>query len=335
MNIRLISIVTLTAVLAACSSTPDRNNALEQARSKFETAQSNPQVTTHAADELQQAESSLRKAENAWKNREKDGAIEHLSYLATQRVAIAEETASNRASQEIISEAAAERDKVRLALRTSEADTAKQRLALSEQSNAARAAALTEAEAAAERNKARLALSEQSNAERAAALAEAEAAAERQRERASELEQAAMREQERVNELEKQLKELNAKQTDRGLVVTLGDVLFDTGKSELMAQGTRNVNKLAEVLGKNPDSKILIEGHTDNVGNESYNYALAQRRADAVKSALASQGIPSDRLTTRSQGPDMPAADNSTAAGRQMNRRVEIIFESANNNGAN
>jgi|SRR5690606_28335334 len=302
MNIRLISIVTLTAALAACSSTPDRNNALEQARSKFETAQSNPQVTTHAADELQQAQNSLRKAEGAWKSREKDGSIEHLSYLATQRVVIAEETASNRAAQVIISEAAAERDKMRLALRTSEADAAKQRLALSEQSNAARAAA----------------------------LAEAEIAAERQRERASELEQAAMREQERVNELEKQLAELNAKQTDRGLVVTLGDVLFDTGKSELMAQGTRNVNKLAEVLEKNPEAKILIEGHTDNVGNDTYNYGLAQRRADAVQSALARQGIPSDRMTTRSHGPDMPAADNSTAAGRQMNRRVEIIFESEN-----
>ena len=292
MNIRLISIVTLTAALAACSSTPDRNNALEQARSKFETAQSNPQVTTHAADELQQAQNSLRKAEGAWKSREKDGSIEHLSYLATQRVAIAEETASNRASQLIISEAAAERDKMRLALRTSEADTAKQRLALSEQSNAARAAALADAEARAEA--------------------------------------AALREQERVNELEKQLAELNAKQTDRGLVVTLGDVLFDTGKSELMAQGTRNVNKLAEVLEKNPEAKILIEGHTDNVGNETYNYGLAQRRADAVKSALARQGIPSDRMTTRAHGPDMPAADNSTAAGRQMNRRVEIIFESEN-----
>lgn len=288
MNTRLISIVTLTAVLAACSSTPDRNNALEQARSKFETAQSNPQVTTHAADELQQAKNALYKAESAWKSRDKDGSVEHLSYLATQRVAIAEETASNRASQVIIAEAAAERDKMRLALRTSEADRAKQRLALAEQSNAARAAA----------------------------LAEAEALAQSQRERAS--------------ELETQLAELNAKQTDRGLVVTLGDVLFDTGKSELMAQGTRNVNKLAEVLEKNPESRILIEGHTDNVGNETYNYGLAQRRADAVKSALVRQGIPSDRITTRSHGQDMPTADNSTAAGRQMNRRVEIIFESEN-----
>lgn len=323
MNIRLISIVTLTAAMAACSSTPDPNNALEQARSKFETAQSNPQVTTHAADELQQAQNSLRQAERAWEGGEKDGSIEHLSYLATQRVVIAEESASNRASQQIISAAAVERDRMLLALRTSEADTARQRLALAEQSNAARAAALAEAEAAAERQRQRAIELEQ-------AASEAEAAAELQRQRALELEQAAMREQERVNELENQLAELNAKQTDRGLVVTLGDVLFDTGQSELMAQGMRNVNKLAEVLEKNPERKIQIEGHTDNVGNETYNYGLAQRRADAVKSALANQGIPSDRMTTRSLGPDVPAADNSTAAGRQMNRRVEIIFESEN-----
>src|SRR5690606_13068054 len=169
--------------------------------------------------------------------------------------------------------------------------------------------------------KQRLALAEQTNAARAAALADAEAAA--------------RREQERVSELEAQLKELNARQTDRGLVVTLGDVLFDTGKSELMAQGVRNVNKLAEVLEKNPQSRIMIEGHTDSVGSATYNYGLAQRRADAVKNALLSQGIPAERMTTRSHGPDMPAADNSTAAGRQMNRRVEIIFEPEKQSAAN
>lgn len=288
MNTRLLSMITLMAGIAACSSTPDLNNQLEQARADFKRAQTSPQVTTLAADELKRAGDSLRLTEAAWKEREEKARVDHLAYLTIQRVTIAEETANNRAAQETTESAAAERDKMRLDMRTSEADTAKRNLELSERENALRAAALLEAEAAAQR-------------ERDAAAAQ-------------------------VSDLEMQLKELNAKKTERGLVVTLGDVLFDTGKSVLLAGGTHNMAKLAEVMKNSPDTTALIEGHTDSVGSASSNYSLSQRRADAVRDALVNLGVANSRLSTRAHGADMPTAGNDTASGRQMNRRVEIVF---------
>ena len=159
----------------------------------------------------------------------------------------------------------------------------------------------------------------QSNAQKTAELAAADAA--------SKLDQARVeRRDARVNDLEMQLKDLNAKKTDRGLVVTLSDVLFDAGKSELLPEGARNMAKLAEVFKRNPQRKALIEGYTDSVGSASSNVDLSNRRANSVMSALVNLGVAADHLSTRGFGADQPAASNSTAAGRQMNRRVEIVF---------
>jgi outer membrane protein OmpA-like peptidoglycan-associated protein len=110
------------------------------------------------------------------------------------------------------------------------------------------------------------------------------------------------------------------------MVVTLGDMLFDTGKAQLLPGGSRNITKLAEFFAKNPDRTASIEGHTDNVGSAAMNYTLSERRANAVMGALVAAGVPRGNLSTRALGPDMPAATNDTAAGRQMNRRVEIVI---------
>lgn len=270
-HIKILSVIALISLVAACSSTPDRNNALEQARNNYAAAQNNPQITSLAADELRQAGEALRRAEQAWDKRNKDADVDHLAYLADQRIAIARETASTRASQAIVESASERRNEIRLEQRTNEAEQAKQR------------------------------------------LTEAEAAAQRERERAAELEQ-----------------ELDAKRTERGMVVTLGDVLFETGKSQLLPAATRNISRLADFLKNHPETRVTIEGHTDSTGSTSFNYQLGQQRADSVRNALVSMGIASDRLSTRSHGPDMPTADNNTAAGRQMNRRVEIIFPNSN-----
>lgn len=127
-------------------------------------------------------------------------------------------------------------------------------------------------------------------------------------------------------DLQKQLDALNAKATDRGMVITLGDVLFDTGKSILKSGATSNLGKLAAFLNQYQDRTIAIEGHTDSVGSEEYNLGLSQRRADAVKSYLVNQGVNAMRITTAGKGEDVPVADNNTAAGRQQNRRVEVII---------
>ena len=128
---------------------------------------------------------------------------------------------------------------------------------------------------------------------------------------------------------QQQLADLQAKQTDRGVVVTLGDVLFDTGKSTLKPGAMSSINRLANFLSQNPNTKVLIEGHTDSVGSDDYNIGLSERRARAVATELESRGIADSQIQTLGRGKDMPVASNDTAAGRQQNRRVEIVFSDA------
>jgi outer membrane protein OmpA-like peptidoglycan-associated protein len=150
-------------------------------------------------------------------------------------------------------------------------------------------------------------------------LAQADADALRERDRLA-------RRDARVTDLETQLNALNARKTERGMVVTLGDVLFDSGKSQLLAASSQNMAQLAEFFRRNPERKASIEGYTDSVGSEESNLALSDRRAGAVKSALVRMGVPADRLSTQGHGEDSPVASNDTSAGRQMNRRVEIVI---------
>ncbi|HEY2404328.1 MAG TPA: OmpA family protein [Steroidobacteraceae bacterium] len=128
---------------------------------------------------------------------------------------------------------------------------------------------------------------------------------------------------------QQQLADMQAKQTDRGVVVTLGDVLFDTGKSTLKPGATSAIGRLATFLSQNPNTKVLIEGHTDSVGSDDYNIGLSERRARAVATELESRGIPDSQIQTLGRGKDMPVASNGTPEGRQQNRRVEIVFSDA------
>lgn len=123
-----------------------------------------------------------------------------------------------------------------------------------------------------------------------------------------------------------ELSDLQAKQTDRGLVMTLSDVLFDTGKATLKPGATRDLDRLAHALKDNPNTRVKIEGYTDSVGSDSYNQELSQRRAQAVADALQSRGVPADRYQIEGLGKEFPVATNDTPAGRQQNRRVEIVF---------
>ena len=128
---------------------------------------------------------------------------------------------------------------------------------------------------------------------------------------------------------QQQLADLQAKQTDRGVVVTLGDVLFDTGKSTLKPGATSAIGRLSTFLAQNPNTKVLIEGHTDSVGSDDYNIGLSERRARAVATELESRGTPDSQIQTLGRGKDMPVATNGTPEGRQQNRRVEIVFSDA------
>lgn len=128
-------------------------------------------------------------------------------------------------------------------------------------------------------------------------------------------------------EYQRQIDALQAEITDRGVVLTLGDVLFATGSAELQGGASGNLNKLVGFLNEYPDRRVQIEGHTDNVGSAELNQGLSQRRADAVRNYLTQQGIASRRLSASGIGMDRPVANNDTTTGRQQNRRVEIIIE--------
>jgi outer membrane protein OmpA-like peptidoglycan-associated protein len=127
-------------------------------------------------------------------------------------------------------------------------------------------------------------------------------------------------------ELQRQIDELQAKETDRGLVLTLGDVLFETDKAQLKSGATGNLNTLVMFLNNYPNRTVLIEGYTDSVGSDDYNQGLSSRRAESVQAYLVGQGIDRGRLSASGLGESAPVADNESAMGRQLNRRVEVII---------
>jgi outer membrane protein OmpA-like peptidoglycan-associated protein len=294
----------VVAALAACSTAPAGDSPLEQARASYLVAQGNPQVVNLAAGELSQAASALKKADEAQANRASSAEVDHLAYMTKQRVVIAQETARQKASDAASARATVDREKMRLDARTVEADTA--------QRNAAQSKLTADA---AERSAAQSKLTADSALLASAASQQQSEASQRQ----------AMDAEARSRDLEAKLKELDIKKTERGLVITLGDVLFDTNKADLKAGGLRNVQKLAGVLKEYPTRQVLIEGFTDSTGTSGYNQGLSDRRAVAVRTALQSDGISAERITDRGYGQTFPVASNATAEGRQLNRRVEII----------
>lgn len=127
------------------------------------------------------------------------------------------------------------------------------------------------------------------------------------------------------------MKGMTAKQDQRGLVLTLsGQVLFASGKSEMLPTAQKRLDDVIAALKEDPRS-ITIVGHTDSVGSDEKNMTLSQKRADAVRSYLTTHGIPEDRVTAQGMGKTQPVADNKTAEGRANNRRVEIILNGSAN----
>jgi len=308
---RLATAITAATLLVACSSTPPINAGLEQARNDYRSAQSNPQVTSLAAGELKQAGDSLELANTASNRGDRVATVDHLAYVAKQQVAIAQATANQKAAELAVTNSAAERDKVRLDARTREADSA---------TRSAEAATLnaqvSQRSAEAARDQAMLEKQAAANALQSADVAR----------------QQALDAENRSRQLEAMLLDMQAKKTPRGMVITLGDVLFDTNQANLKAGGMRSVQKLAEFFKQYPGRKVMIEGFTDSVGNDANNQTLSEARAASVRSALIDMGVGVDRIATRGYGENSPVASNDNAQGRQLNRRVEIVLSDDNGN---
>ena len=284
-------------LLAACASTAPLP-ALENARSAVSTAAGDPAVNQYAQLELKQATDALAKADRQWADDHDASETNHLAYLATQRAEIATNTARSRQLDANIKQAGGDADRIRLQARTQEADQARMR-------------------ADAQARNAQLAQQQAMNAEQRAAQQQANATAAMAQASAA---------QDQVRALQAQLRDMEAQRTERGLLVTLGDVLFAFNKAELSAQAGPRLDKLANFLKQFPDRKLLIEGYTDSVGSESYNQELSERRAMAVRDALVQRGVDTSRIGARGYGKAYPVADNASPEGRAMNRRVEIVI---------
>jgi outer membrane protein OmpA-like peptidoglycan-associated protein len=283
-NIFVPFVVATAVLLSACSSMPKTTSLLDQTQNEYNAAQSNPKIAVHAPVEMKQATDAMEQANSASRDRDSVEKIDKLAYLAKSKIALAQEVAKQKSAEAEVTTAGKERDEMRLAQRTNEADRANANAA---QSKLASQAAQVEAAQA------------KNNLEHALA---------------------------RTDQLEAQLADLAAKKTERGIVITLGDVLFGTDMSRLNAEGVRTVQKLAAILQQHPQRNVLIEGFTDSTGTASHNQLLSERRAGVVRTALQETGVASERIALRGYGEAHPVAGNTSAANRQLNRRVEIIL---------
>ena len=243
-------------LLAACATTPPQSSVLEEARTEVSALAADPLAQQAAGSDLQSARNALQQAEAAQQQKQPIEDVNSLAYLALRDAQAGKARVAEAQARHQITQAQSEREKVLLAAREQQVQSAKAQL----------------------------------------------------------------------SETQQQLADLKAKQTDRGMVVTMGDVLFDTGQATLKPGAELTVERLAKFLVSNPETRVRIEGFTDNTGSQEFNELLSQRRADAVARALRNQDVPASQLQTAGRGEAFPVASNSTAAGRQQNRRVEIVF---------
>jgi outer membrane protein OmpA-like peptidoglycan-associated protein len=289
-RMRTAALAGAIAVICGCSSLPDRVESLEQARSDVRKLEQDRLASEVASQELEAAHRAIQEADDAYEDKQDLEIIEHKAYVAQRYADISEQRIAEGNARRQLADGELERNRVLLAAREREAE------ALAEQNRVAEARNLE---------------AEQRNAELAS--------------QATELELQAAAAAERARLLESELADLQAKQTERGIVLTLGDVLFDTGQATLKAGAGSTVDRLAQFMRDYPDRRVMIEGHTDSRGSDDFNRDLSERRADAVRDALVDRSIDSGRIRSIGLGESYPVASNESDSGMQQNRRVEIV----------
>jgi len=317
----LIATTVAAVLLAACAAAPVKPDGSAEVRGKLTQLQSDPNLASRAPLAIKEADAAVRIAEQPQADQQ---LAAHRVYLADRKVEIARAQAETRLAEDQRSALSAQREGARLDARTREADTAKSQVTAARAAGAEQKLAADQqlATARAEGAEQKLAADQARNDSDAAQVAAATAA----QVAAANAAQAAASSQQQTAEMQRQIDMLQAKVTDRGLILTLGDVLFESGRADLKTGTAGNLNKLAAFLNKYPDRSVAIEGYTDSIGSEDYNQALSQRRADSVRSYLVRQGIASARLSASGMGKNDPVAGNDSAFGRQQNRRVEVII---------
>ena len=360
-GMRFAAVTSLVLVLSACGSKQVRNPDAVRVQSDLIALQADRNLATQSPISMQEAEKAVQVALVP----ERDNVLSaHRVYLADRKVQTARSLAQAQYAVEQRKVLSQQSNEIRLNARTREADAAKREadartleaLAATNEANAARnqaSSAMNEAnmaksEAEAQamaagtaRSEAEMARTEAENAKSAADMAridaqiakdQADAAmneatiAKGETNAALDAADAAMR---KNAALMAQLADMQAKTTDRGVQLTLGDVLFSTGQADLKAGSAAKLDQLVKALESAPDRHILIEGFTDNVGSDASNMVLSQNRANTVSSYLTKHGVPASRISATGKGESLPVAGNENPAGRQLNRRVEVTIENA------
>jgi outer membrane protein OmpA-like peptidoglycan-associated protein len=341
-----IIVLAFVIFLTNCASTPKIDPRVLALKSSLDNLQNNQELASRGGEALKRAINAYQYVSNNFKDLKKDSQ-DYSLYAAEKLIQLAEYSARAKLAEDKRVDLLSEQQKLVLQARTLEAKQA-QEMAQEAQYNAAQAQilreqALSEAKAAQELRDSALkekqvaeqehqkAIEAQKEAQALTILAQTEA----ENARLKALDEsakaaAAIAEAEAVKaemeSLKNQLSDLQAKQTDRGLLITLGDVLFEFNKSELKEGAARNLESLVNALTERVEQLIIVEGHTDSVGSKEYNQELSEKRANSVKDYLVSKGINENRISIAGLGPNHPVANNDTNEGRQRNRRVEIIL---------
>lgn len=318
-----ISLVLISLLLSACVAAPKKDLALERVRDELNNLKSKSELAGYAPLALGEAERALRNAELATGD---ELYRAYLIYMADRRIQIAR-TMAEREQNEQALDALQEQHSAML-IKASQLETVQARM---EAEQARRLVATTSEEAQRAREDKENALAKEAESARAAQLSaeEADQARRLAESRASEAEYA-RREAEiasqQIDSLTRQLENLQLRQTESGVVVTLGDVLFASGETQLVEGGLSSLEEVVDLLQTEPDKKIRVEGHTDSLGDAETNLQLSGQRAQAVREALITLGVDADRVTALGMGEDFPIASNEDEAGRARNRRVDVIL---------
>jgi len=320
---KAVMVLLLAAFVAACSSTPKKDLALEQIRAQLAELKSDPELANYAPLSLGEAERALRLAETTTGD---DTQRIHLIYMADRRIQIARAAAQREQLEVELRNLEDERNHLLLAASQAEAERARQEADRARMMSQATAEEAERANIQAEEARQREALSSKTaqqareEAQQAKALAASSATAAELARKEAELAS------EQARTLRRQLENLQLRQTESGVVVTLGDVLFESGQAELKDDAQTSLVEVVDLLQSEPGKKIRIEGHTDSVGDAEANLNLSERRAKSVLDALVSLGVDASRITTIGLGEDFPIASNETEEGRKKNRRVDVIL---------
>lgn len=326
-----LAALVVLAVLTACATTPQPNATLNEARERINLISDDPQINQLAGIELREARDHLRTAERLWSDREDASEVSHHARLAMRQADITQEATRARIADQRVEQLRAEREQLQLQARATRAEQAAAR-DRSERARAEAERARAEADRASEAFERQRAETQQARAEEQRRQAEmqrqlAEEGQQMAEQRADQLERQTARMQAEAERLQQQLADLEARPTERGLVLTLGsDVLFDFDRSDVKPGAQRTLERIAEFLNEYSDRQVLIEGFTDSTGSREYNMSLSQRRAESVRDTLIGLDVERRRIQIRGYGSDYPVASNDSEAGRQLNRRVEVII---------